>query len=88
MPTKETHELQKGMLAEFLSEQSEPIPTGIVWSGLETVNLETADDDAEIKVAILQFSSGCQWVTPEAGPVALDELFWNDLAAEKAEGRR
>lgn len=40
-----------------------------------------ANDDAEIKVAILQFSSGCQWITPESGPVGLDDLVWNDLTA-------
>lgn len=41
-----------------------------------------ANDDAEIRVAILQFSSGCQWITPETGPVMIDELSWNDLPAE------
>ena len=40
-----------------------------------------ANDDAEIKVAILQFSSGNSWVTPQAGPVGLDEIIWNDLSA-------
>ena len=40
-----------------------------------------ANDDAEIKVAILQFSSGCSWITPESGPVGLDDLIWNDLQA-------
>lgn len=39
------------------------------------------NDDAEIKVAILQFSSGCQWITPSAGPVSLENLVWNDLQA-------
>lgn len=38
-----------------------------------------ANDDAEIKVAILQFSSGCSWVTPASGPVGLDDIIWNDL---------
>lgn len=38
-----------------------------------------ANDDAEIKVAILQFSSGCSWVTPTSGPVGLDDIIWNDL---------
>lgn len=47
MPTKETHELQKGLLAEFLSEQPEPVPMGVVWPGLETVNLETEDDHSK-----------------------------------------
>jgi uncharacterized protein YegL len=40
-----------------------------------------ANDDAEIKVAILQFSSGCSWVTPASGPVGLDDIIWNDLQA-------
>ena len=40
-----------------------------------------ANDDAEIKVAILQFSSGCSWVTPTSGPVGLDDIIWNDLQA-------
>jgi uncharacterized protein YegL len=40
-----------------------------------------ANDDAEIKVAILQFSSGCSWVTPVSGPVGLDDIIWNDLQA-------
>jgi uncharacterized protein YegL len=40
-----------------------------------------ANDDAEIKVAILQFSSGCSWVTPISGPVGLEDIIWNDLQA-------
>ena len=40
-----------------------------------------ANDDAEIKVAILQFSSGCSWITPKSGPVGLDDIIWNDLQA-------
>ena len=47
MPTKETHELQKELLAEYLSEQPEPVPMGVIWPGLETVNLETVDDTSE-----------------------------------------
>ena len=34
------------------------------------------------KLEIRQFSSGCGWVTPLTGPVALDDLIWNDLKAE------
>lgn len=37
------------------------------------------NDDAEIKVAILQFSSGCSWVTPMSGPVGVEDIIWNDL---------
>ena len=44
--------------------------------------IEAANDDAEIRLAIMQFSSGCGWVTPLTGPVALDDLIWNDLKAE------
>ena len=40
-----------------------------------------ANDDAEIKVAILQFSSGCSWVTPASGPVGVEDIIWNDLQA-------
>ena len=40
-----------------------------------------ANDDAEIRVAILQFSSGCSWVTPASGPVGLEDIIWNDLQA-------
>lgn len=40
-----------------------------------------ANDDAEIKVAIMQFSSGCSWITPASGPVGLDDIIWNDLQA-------
>lgn len=40
-----------------------------------------ANDDAEIKVAILEFSSGCSWITPTSGPVGLEDIIWNDLQA-------
>lgn len=40
-----------------------------------------ANDDAEIKVAILQFSSGCSWITPASGPIGLEDIIWNDLQA-------
>ena len=40
-----------------------------------------ANDDAEIKVAILQFSDGCSWVTPSTGPVSLEDIIYNPLKA-------
>lgn len=40
-----------------------------------------ANDDAEIKVAILAFSSGHYWITPASGPVGLEDIIWNDLPA-------
>lgn len=39
------------------------------------------NDDAEIRVAIMQFSSGCKWVTPVSGPVGIEDIVWNDLYA-------
>lgn len=39
------------------------------------------NDDAEIKVAIMRFSSGFSWVTPQSGPVGIDDIIWNDLNA-------
>ena len=36
--------------------------------------------DALIKVAVLEFSSGCQWMYPE--PKELDDFSWQDLEAD------
>jgi len=41
-----------------------------------------ANDDAEIKIAVMQFSSGCSWITPSSGPVSLDDWNWQDLYAD------
>lgn len=43
--------------------------------------LDVANDDAEINVAILEFNSGCKWITPETGPVALGDVRWNKVNA-------
>lgn len=40
-------------------------------------DISTANDDAEIRVAIMQFSSGCSWITPSSGPIG--DVIWNDL---------
>lgn len=37
--------------------------------------------DAEIKLAVLEFSSGCQWATGDDGPMSLDDFDWNDMTA-------
>lgn len=44
-------------------------------------DISTANDDAEIKVAIMQFSSGCSWITPTSGPIEIGDVIWNDLQA-------
>ena len=50
---------------------------------LQEVSDENAD--AEIKAAVLAFSSGCRWVTHnasgQAGAESLESFFWNDLEA-------
>lgn len=50
----------------------------------ETTNVLTdiakSNSDAELKIAVLQFNSGAQWVT-EDGPVYLEDFTWDDLSA-------
>ena len=50
---------------------------------LQEVSDENAD--AEIKVAVMEFSSGCRWVTHDPagmpGAESLESFFWNDLQA-------
>lgn len=50
---------------------------------LQEVSDENAD--AEIKVAVMAFSSGCRWVTHDVsgqpGAESLEAFFWNDLEA-------
>ena len=50
----------------------------------ESMNVlkEVSEDnaDAEIKVGVLKFSSGAQWVT-KTGLVSLEDFYWNDLQA-------
>lgn len=45
-------------------------------------DISTANDDAEIHVAIIQFSTGASWVTP--GAVPMGDVIWNDLHASGA----
>lgn len=40
------------------------------------------DDSAEIKVAVMQFSSGCSWVTSADAPEDLSSWKWTKLHAE------
>lgn len=44
-------------------------------------DISTANDDAEIRVAIMQFSSGCSWITPSSGPIGISDVIWTDLYA-------
>lgn len=45
-------------------------------------NISSANDDAEIKVAIMQFSNGCSWITPPSGPLGIGDMIWSDLQAD------
>lgn len=40
-----------------------------------------ANDDAEIKIAVMQFSSGCYWITGSNGAISLEDWNWEDLQA-------
>ena len=42
-------------------------------------SISAANDDAEIKVAIMQFSNGCSWITPPSGPLGIGDIIWSDL---------
>jgi uncharacterized protein YegL len=49
---------------------------------LEKLREMNADNaDAEIEVAILEFSSGARWLTPN-GPMKVDNYYWSDLDAD------
>jgi len=43
-------------------------------------NIAKSNADAEIKIAVMQFNSGAEWVT-ENGPVYLEDFVWDDLKA-------
>lgn len=48
----------------------------------ELINdIAKANDDAEIKVAVMQFSSGCTWITSETEPINIETWQWQDLQA-------
>ncbi len=42
-------------------------------------DISSANDDAEIRIAIMQFSTGCAWITPNSGPIPIGDVIWNDL---------
>ena len=46
---------------------------------IKEVSEENAD--AQIKVAVLEFSSGARWIT-ENGPIEVEQFHWNDLKAD------
>ena len=58
---------------------------GEVNSAIEEVipelrELSNSNADAQIKIAVLEFSSGARWLTPN-GPIDVENYFWNDMSA-------
>jgi uncharacterized protein YegL len=46
---------------------------------LKEMNADSAD--AEIEIAILEFSNGARWLTPN-GPMKVENYYWNDMTAD------
>ena len=48
----------------------------------ETIEVlkDQKNSDAKLKIAVLEFNSGCKWVQP-AGPEEMEDFFWEDLEA-------
>jgi len=44
-------------------------------------DMASANDDAEINVAIMEFNTGCRWKTSESGPIPLGSVTWDTLSA-------
>jgi uncharacterized protein YegL len=58
---------------------------GQVNSSIEEVipdlrDLSSGNADAQIKIAVLEFSSGAKWLTP-SGPIEVELFDWNDIYA-------
>jgi uncharacterized protein YegL len=46
----------------------------------ELKDLSESNADAQIKIAVLEFSSGARWLTPN-GPIEVENFIWNDMDA-------
>jgi len=46
----------------------------------ELRELSESNADAQIKIAVLEFSSGARWLTPK-GPIEAENFVWNDMDA-------
>jgi uncharacterized protein YegL len=47
----------------------------------EIRDISTTNADAQIKIAALQFDSGCRWIT-SAGPIEAEQFHWNQINAQ------
>ena len=46
----------------------------------ELKSLSESNADAQVKIAVLEFSSGARWLTP-GGPIEAENYVWNDINA-------
>jgi uncharacterized protein YegL len=46
----------------------------------ELKDLAESNADAQIKIAVLEFSTGSRWLTPN-GPIEVENFIWNDMDA-------
>ena len=42
-------------------------------------NIAKGNADVELQIAVLQFSSGAQWITEK--PIYVEDFYWDDLKA-------
>jgi uncharacterized protein YegL len=47
----------------------------------EIKDISTTNADAQIKIAVLQFDSGCRWIT-SSGPIEAENFHWNQIGAQ------
>ena len=79
---------RKAMIIFFLVDTSDKMigsKIGEVNSAIEEVipelkDLSESNPDVQIKIAVLEFSTGARWLTPKA-PISAENFVWNDLVA-------
>lgn len=84
-----THSPRKVMTLFYIIDTSESMSgsrIGTVNGAMEECRdllkeIAKANDDAEIKIAVMQFSSGCYWITGANGAISLEDWNWEDLQA-------
>ena len=84
-----THSHRKVMTFFYIIDTSESMSgsrIGTVNGAMEECRdllkeIAKANDDAEIKIAVMQFSSGCYWITGANGAISLEDWNWEDLQA-------
>lgn len=85
--TSDLNEVARRELTVFYVLDTSGSMTGAPISTLNRAMEETIEvlkdqknSDAKLKIAVLEFNSGCKWVQP-AGPEEMEDFFWEDLEA-------